>query len=847
MANLRRWLGLGARPALPFKLLFARFRQLIDNNTRVLQTFADAAEKLGGEYVFDKSYVAGLAAEIFELVGKIVYDLNSIADQRYPELYGIVDRLRAEVQGDLVGQPIVPRGALCIPFSAIDESQVNLVGGKSAHLGEIHGRLQIPMPPGFTVTTYAYLRVLEENRLERPIEAALERFAAGDERACDALQERLRTARIPRDVRRAIERAVSELPSAGARLYLAVRSSALGEDDDLSFAGQYRTLLQVRPDRVLDAYREVLASLYTRSAIAYRRAGGAPAQGLMAVVCMAMVRARAAGVLSTVDPSAPHSGRLLISATRGLANRAMAGAQSMSTYEVARRAPDRLRYQAAGAAEMVVGRDAGGIEAVAVPEAERGAPELGERDLARLWEVALRIERYFKQPQEIEWAIDEAGGLYVIQTRRLQVRAPAELRRELPRRLEGYPVLLERCGAVACRGVASGPVHLVADDADLERFPDGGVLVARRASPRFVRVMPRAAAILTDIGAPTGHMAALAREFRVPTIVDCGDATTRLAGRGEVTVDADEHKVYAGRVEELMQYQLVEETGYADAPEYRLLRRLLSRVTPLSLTNPQSDEFRVQGCRTVHDVIRFAHEKAVEEIISLHANRGVAGVESSRRLEAPLPLGLQIIDVGGGLDPAQCGPSPTAPVKPEAIRSAPMRALWEGLTTPGVWSTQPVEVDLGTFLSSAMSRAVTESQGRNLAVLSECYVNLSLNLGYHYNMVDAYLSDDREANHIYFRFLGGAADAARRARRASAVKEILDRLDFSVRQTRDLVVARLRKLPRPDTEERLRVIGRLIGYARQIDALMYTDEQARRYVDAFLRGDYSLHHQGPTP
>jgi pyruvate,water dikinase len=366
------------------------------------------------------------------------------------------------------------------------------------------------------------------------------------------------------------------------------------------------------------------------------------------------------------------------------------------------------------------------------------------------------------------------------------------------------------------------------------------VLVTRRASPHLASAMPRVAAIITEVGSPTGHMAALAREFRIPTIVDCGAAVARLRPGQEVTVDADENLVYEGRVDALLQYQLVAENGFEDSAEYRVLRRLLRRITPLGLVDPQSDAFRAERCRTAHDVIRFAHEKAVEEIINLNVTSGVVGIEGARLLDSELPLGLRIIDIGGGLDPVLAGVSPNAPVTPQALRSLPMRALWQGLTTPGVWSTRPVGVGFRTFMASAMSWHSSESAGRNLAVLSDAYVNLSLNLGYHYTMVDAYVADARSANQIYFRFVGGASDLERRVRRATMVREILDRLDFAVRQSRDLVIANARRLPREQTEDRLRALGRLIGFTRQVDALMDSEDLAMRYVEAFLRGEYTV-------
>jgi pyruvate,water dikinase len=828
------------RPRVPFKLLFARFRQLLDNNTRVLQLLADASEKLNGEYVFDRSYVRSVANRLFDLADKIVYDLNSLADQRHAALYAVVEQLRAEALGDIAGRPAVPRTHLCLPFRDVDESVINLVGGKSAHLGEIAARLGVPIPPGFTITTHAYLRVVEKNDLAPLIEAAIEHFVCEDVRVCETVCRRLREAKLPRDVSQAVLRATAEIGDRGRPLHLAVRSSALGEDDDLSFAGQYSTVLQVERDGVLDAYRQVLASLYTPSAIAYRQACGLPPDGLMAVACMRMVAASAAGVLYTVDPLHPDNDRMLLSATRGLAGRAVAGEQRLSSYELSREPPHAvLRYRPADVADKLVGREHGGTAVVPLAPEDRTAPELTAEEAARVAELGLRMERYFKQPQDVEWARDADGTIYVIQARRLKVAA-APAPRDLPKELERYQVLLRGRGHAACRGVGHGLVHLVTDDSDLDGVPSGAVLVARCASPRFVRVMPRVAAIVTDIGAPTGHMAALAREFRVPTIVDCGDATTRLPRGWDVTVDADDCVVYAGHVEELLHHQLVEETDFEDAPEYRLLRRLLRRLTPLQLVDPQSETFRAERCRTLHDVIRFAHETAVEEIIDLHARGGVSGTGTGRRLAAKLPLNLHVIDIGGGISANAAALPAGMPIGPDSIVSLPMRALWHGLTTPGVWSTRPVEVDMRTFMASAMSRAVSHSTGRNLAVVSDAYVNLSLNLGYHYNMVDAYVCDDREANHVYVRFLGGAADKVRRTRRATMVREVLERLDFTARQSADLVVARLRKLPRAETEARLDAVGRLVGYTRQIDALMRTDDSARRYVDAFLRNDYTL-------
>jgi pyruvate,water dikinase len=838
MVHIGRWFRFGRRPPTPFKLHFARFRNILDNNTKMLQLFADLADKQSGEYVFDRSYIESSVHEAFDLVGRTVTDLNSLADQKYTSLYGVIDRLKDEVNGDVAGQPVVTEAAFCIPFDRIDESLVNFVGGKSAHLGELHARLRVRIPDGFTITTWAFVRVIEANHLSTAIEDALARFGRGDDAGIREIVERLQHAKVPREVNAAIRTAVAGL-GRGDRLRLAVRSSALGEDQDLTFAGQYETVLDTKPADVIDAYRQVLASLYTSHAVSYRKASGLPAGGLMAAACMRMVHATVSGVLYTVDPNRPGSGELILGVTRGLADRAVRGEQSMAQYSISRQPPHEvLGYQpATGTGDAAGYADRG--ETVRPSGGDTASRELTDADVRELTDMALRIERYFKQPQDIEWARDEDGSLYLIQARRLRISAPPGEKRDLSEVLAAYPVLLRGRGHVACRGVASGPVVHVTEESDLAAFPVGGVLVSRRASPRFVRAMPKCAAIITDIGAPTGHTAALAREFRVPTLVDTATGSIILTEGQVVTVDADDNAVYAGRVDPLIYHQLASEGTLDDTPEYRLLRRVLRRIAPLNLIDHQAENFRADRCRTIHDVIRFAHEKAVEELIDLQASGHMSGVESAKRLVSDLPIGLSIIDVGGGLDTVLGGGLPQSTVTPDAIRSVPMLAIWAGLTTPGVWNTQPVRIDLSTFLSSAMSRTASESAGRNLAVISESYVNLSLNLGYHFNMVDAFLGDNREENHIYFRFVGGASDAERRTRRAKMVRNVMERLGFATRQSRDLVLARLRKLPRTAAEERLRIIGRLIGFTRQIDALMDDDEAVTRYTEAFLEGRHS--------
>jgi pyruvate,water dikinase len=335
----------------------------------------------------------------------------------------------------------------------------------------------------------------------------------------------------------------------------------------------------------------------------------------------------------------------------------------------------------------------------------------------------------------------------------------------------------------------------------------------------------RAAAIISDAGSPGGHLATVAREFGVPMIVNTADATTRLAEGTEVTVDAEENLIYEGILEELLVYKVEAEDVFRDFKEYHILRQLLRKVSPLRLIDPNSLEFVPRNCRTYHDIVRFSHETAVKILIGLNvSSRQYRGI-SARELTLPIPLGLHVIDLGGGLvASAKAGRIDST----SDIASVPMKAILKGLVAPGTWSTRPIQLGFGDLVSSLTRYSMTDRgasyQGRNLAVISDHYANLSLRLGYHFNVIDAYVSENIESNYIYFRFVGGVTETERRHLRAVLIKEILEKLNFQVTLRGDLVVAELKRASQEEAESVLIELGRLIGFTRQLDTQMDNDQ-----------------------
>ena len=656
------------------------------------------------------------------------------------------------------------------------------------------------------------------------------------------MRRRIFAGAMPRHVVSAVNAALDIVcgRNRGKRLGFAVRSSAWGEDSEFSFAGQYESVLNVPRKGILEAWREVAASAYTPEALRYRlHRGYRESETAMAVGCQLMVESEVSGAMYTYAPVAAETEAMVISAAWGLGEAVVSGVAESDTIFLDRLPPHRvLSIESGRKATKMIGEQNGGTAWVEVPAELQEATCLSDDYIQRLAQVAAMIEKYYRRPQDIEWAFDRQGNLYILQSRPLNVR-PDQPERHMPNIDQvalSAQVLFSGRGTVVQGGVASGKVYVTLNDDDLKDFPFGAILVARHTSPKYSRIMRKAQAILTDIGSATGHMATLAREYRVPTVVDTGIATKVLKTGDEVTLDAIQNVVYAGTVKELSQFEFTQEEVFEETYEYRMLKRVLKKVTPLNLVDPNSESFKAAHCQTFHDITRFVHEKAVESLINLSENYQRYHDRKSKRLEFSIPLGLMIIDIGKGTNALDDSQSLTL----EQVESTPMKALLEGLMESGMWETAPVAVDLGSFMSSfsrtfSSSMAGPEALGRNLAVVSDSYMNLHLRLGYHFNILDAYIGEELNDNYIYFRFLGGVSNIERRSRRAQFIADVMEGFDFRVEIHGDLIVGRLKKLSRQSMVGKMKILGGLIGYTRQLDVDMTGNERIDFHVAEFMR------------
>jgi pyruvate,water dikinase len=342
--------------------------------------------------------------------------------------------------------------------------------------------------------------------------------------------------------------------------------------------------------------------------------------------------------------------------------------------------------------------------------------------------------------------------------------------------------------------------------------------------------------MVSETGSATSHLATVLREARTPALFGAKEAATRLRPGEVVTVDAYYGNIYAGRVEELLKAPRGGDEAVRQTRPYKGLERVLKHITPLNLLDPRAENFRPEACRTYHDITRFAHEKAMEELFQISA--GQLDEDGARRLVSSIPLDLHIIDLGGGLVPEAAD---LALIRPEHLQSRPMLAYWRGVSAVG-W-TGPKPVDLAGFMSVVMSTATdTNIQERlhekNFAIITNDYMNLSNRLGFHFAAIEAFLGTPEES-YVSFTFYGGGAELPRRMRRVRFLARVLEDLDFRVEPKEDSITARTDGYGADILEGKLEVLGRLMMVAKQLDMVMLSEDaieqQYRDFSETHIR------------
>lgn len=276
---------------------------------------------------------------------------------------------------------------------------------------------------------------------------------------------------------------------------------------------------------------------------------------------------------------------------------------------------------------------------------------------------------------------------------------------------------------------------------------------------------------------------------------------------------------------------------FKNSPVYHIWSKLINSFFTLNLIDASSDNFKSENCKTLHDIIRFIHEISMRSMFVFYSDTNLK-VEKSYKLKSQLPLDIYIID----LDENEIEKESKF-INIDEIRYLPFRSLYEGMTSPGIMWSGYIGVDTKGFAEMIMQSAsssnlsnLTENT-KSYAFISENYLNFFSQLGFHFSRLDTYVSDNINQNYINFNFRGGATTDIRKSRRAQAISKILEELGFATIVRVDDVSAKLTHIKKTEALESIKMLGRLMGFIRNADALMISDEHIDRFAQSFLSGD----------
>lgn len=449
-------------------------------------------------------------------------------------------------------------------FKDIHKTDVEIVGGKGANLGEICNA-GIPVPYGFVITAKAYFEFISENSLDKKFRPILKSMNYKEthslEYAAAKIQKEILKGKMSSLLAREIMLAYLDLPLKSSKKasltkkistvlknpYVAVRSSATAEDlPGASFAGQQETFLNVSGETTLvKKVQEAWASLFTPRAIFYREEQKFDHLKVgIAVVVQLMVNSDTSGVMFTIDPLNNDKKTIIVEGILGLGELIVQGSVTPDHFALDKKTLEikekNISYQNVYLTcknskniEIKLGKNIGSKQKV---------PDAVVKKVARLGK---KLEEHYYFPQDVEWAT-EKNNIYIVQTRPITTikSSSKSMKSELSIDTSRQKVILK--GDPASPGIKSGMVKIISSPKEIDKIMTGDVLVTYQTNPDFVPAMKKAVAIVTERGGRTSHAAIVSRELGIPAVVGAANATKILKNGAIISVNGSTGEIYEG-------------------------------------------------------------------------------------------------------------------------------------------------------------------------------------------------------------------------------------------------------------------------------------------------------------
>ena len=814
-----------------FRFRYETLRALLNKNGSALEILSDLEADLSHMHQYDARIKRSVRRLITETL-LMAQELNLLTGNRYFDLYEIIFRLRNETDELFKKSKATESRPLALEIGSHPMPDPDLIGGKASGICFLKQHLKNSVPDGFIITTIAYKLILEKNNLQERIRILLSNLDVTADKdqfksRVETIRRWIKSAQVPGEIEKEIKKYAGLVTKISNDGLWAVRSSAVYEDGMHSFAGQFDSKLWVKTENLVKAYLEVLSGRFTERAVRYRLNSGLnEIDTPMGVLFMPMVDPVAAGVIYTSDIKDSDSNTMIINAVPGIADKMVRGEESADTFFISK-PPDPKLLKIIPASK----------ETKKEIETDTAVNYIKTEKLLEIADLALQAAKQFNHDLDIEWALSKDEKIYLLQARKLSITHPdKDASAKLAKKKEALPIL--EGGITIFPGRAEGPVKFLRPGFDISNLPEGAVVIIEKPETEFASILPTIAALLVMEGNPVGHLATLLREFSVPAIFKLGPNAKILLKKNIVSVNATKRKIYSGirwvGVRERVLARIAAENRHGKSGP------LYDFVLKLNLLDPDASSFKAKSCKSVHDTLRFMHEMSVRSMFGFGDEQKRGWKKKSRKLKTGLPIKFQLIDLDKSV------PEKIKTVEPKDVDSLPFKALWRGISDEKIfWPEHWEKVMVGTpseFRESVLggNKGPRRASDTNYAIVAKDYMNLNAKFAYHYAMVDTMVGPGTENNYVHFRFRGGGASDENRVKRAQFLELVLRHSGFKVNRQGDLITAWLRSYPRQDSENALKILGRLMICASQLDAVFKKDSDVKLYVNYFLKGEYGI-------
>ncbi|WDP89000.1 MAG: hypothetical protein HUN04_04330 [Desulfobacter sp.] len=841
----RYWTYQVFTPGTVLREKYEAFKRLIDHDRQAHDHLASLEDLYYNKKQVDFQSVVNTYGEFSDSVAGMVDELLRMCPMGYWSLKDYYKKFDFYVRFMLAPPEFDFSPPFVLALGNADSLDESVAGAKAAVLNRLNRELHLPVPEGFVITTRAFHFFLEANALRPFINRQLADLDIFDPVSladtAGKIENAILEAPLPEELSREIETALAHFQKDKTGRRLAMRSSAVKEDGRASFAGQYRSLMNVDPLNAGRAYKQIIAGKYSAAALSYRIRCGIPDHETpMAVLVLEMLDAQAAGVVYTRDMDNPETGDLLIHSAWGLGGLVVDGRVTPDLIRVDRKGAITQRHTGSKQQQLVLDGPQG-PRMVKTSDDNQSALSLNTPDILTLNRWSRKLEEHFHAPQDIEWCLNRDGLLFLLQSRPL--RNPQQTRQKNAS-IDPGEGLKPVCsgGRTICRGRAAGPVFYLKHPGQMGDIPENSIVAAPFGLPQYVTAIHKMAGIILHTGSTAGHFASIAREFGLPAMV-CADGFDALEPGNTVTLDADAGRVFKGKIDGLLSHsqQRFQEDEFSQSSFMDKLRFTIRFCADLKLTDPDSHEFGPDHCRSLHDIIRFAHETAMREMFFTGRRKG-SRKKGAKQLISGLPMLLYILDVGRENDGGLSAANETA-LRMDHLASIPMKALLRGLSHPDICWDETTHFDWDAYDKIVMAGGIISAdspQFGSYAVVARTYMNVNLRFGYHFVILDSRCTPSIEENYILFRFSGGGGNENGRWLRADFIGAVLDRLGFVTQITCDLIDARLMEKDEQTIQTTLELTGRLLGATKLMDMYLKNKGDVSRYVEEFMKGRYDF-------